>query len=151
MEPDKTLMREVLENSLVFKNITPAGKKELLDLGQLLEFPAGYDLVQEGTEGDCFYVVLSGRVRITSMRDEKPIVLAELGRGAILGEVALLTGEHRTATITAMVPTSVVRFSEPQINDILSRYPKLKEILVRLLVHRAKDTIDKMLQDRTVS
>jgi len=144
-------IHELLEHSHLFKTLDEAGRKRLEASGGLVQVKPGEVLIREGTEGDSFYILLDGKVKVTSQKDGKPILLAELARGAVLGEVALLTGEARTASVTALEASTLVRFPEGEVLDILDAYPKVKELLARILVHRAKDTIEKLSREPNVS
>jgi len=146
-----TAIIKLLENSHLFKTLDEAGRKEMEGMAEAIDIKPGHIIIQEGTDGDSFCVLLSGKVQVSAIKNGKQVNLAELGRGAVLGEVALLTGEPRTATVVALEATSLVQFREPGINKILEAYPKVKELLVRVLVHRAKDTIDKLSKELTVS
>lgn len=151
MTENKKLLRELLERSHLFKTLDEDGRNRFEEMGHVFQVPAGEIIIEEGTEGDSFYVLLSGLVTVHSEKDGRKVKLAELSQGAVLGEVALLTGEPRTATVTASSPATLARFPEDGIRDILGRYPKVKELLVRVLVHRAKDTIEKMYSTLSVS
>ncbi len=151
MADGSTLVRQLLERSHLFKTLDEGGRNELEALGKAMAYPAGTTIIEENTEGDSFYILIKGSVKVSAAKDGKTVNLANLGRGAVLGEVALLTGEPRTATVTTTEDSTLVKFQEPGITEILNRYPKVKELLVRVLVHRAKDTIEKLSGDLSVS
>jgi CRP-like cAMP-binding protein len=151
MPQDKQAILDALSRSHLFKSLDDAGKDDLTELASIENVVSGETIIEEGTEGDCFYVLLEGQVSVSSTTEGKSVHLSDLGRGAVLGEVALLTGEPRTATVRATRDCCLLKFSEPGINEILERYQKVKELLVRVLVHRAKDTVEKLSRDRTVS
>lgn len=144
-------IRDALTRSHLFKSLDEQGRNELAALASVLTVDQGDIIIQEGSDGTCFYVLLEGMVSVSSEQNGKSVHLADLGRGAVLGEVALLTGESRTATVTALRECRLLAFVEPGIHDILERYPKVKELLVRVLVHRAKDTVEKLSREQTVS
>ena len=66
--------------------------------GDLLKFPAGTAIFEEGSKGDFMYVVVQGKVGL-SLHGE---YIAEESPGGIVGEMALLSSENRSATATAM-------------------------------------------------
>ena len=68
------------------------------DSEDLLKFPAGTTIFKEGTEGDFMYVVVEGKIRL-SLRNE---YIAEESPGGIVGEMALLSSDDRSATATAV-------------------------------------------------
>ncbi|MFA6034365.1 MAG: cyclic nucleotide-binding domain-containing protein, partial [Myxococcota bacterium] len=76
------------------------------------------------------------------------ISLARLGHGACVGEVALLTGSCRTASVRAAGKVCAVGFSAKDISGILDSYPKVREILHNLVQERAEDAIEKLFRGR---
>ena len=69
------------------------------------EFPAGEVLFREGESGEVMFVIQSGAVRISKEVGGEQKVLAVLGPGEFLGEMAILNGKPRTATATVMDTT----------------------------------------------
>lgn len=147
MTEDKALIRKVLEGSYLFKSLDEEGRVELQKAGKIVRAKENEIIMKEGSPGDSFYLVLSGNVSVTTTKDNNLLNLADLGSGSIIGEVALLTGQPRTATVITNEPSVFVKFEEPEIHEILGSYPKVKELLARVLVHRAKDTIEKRLRE----
>ncbi len=76
------------------------------------QFPAGTVLMRQEGVGDCMHVIVSGRVRVE--REEPdikgPILLSELGPGDVVGEIGVVMGSGRTATVTAIEDTETVEF-----------------------------------------
>ncbi len=142
---ENMIVQAMLEKSHLFKSLDETGRDELRSVGEVQQVPEGRVVIREGSQGDGFYILLKGKVAVETEKDGKPLELAELARGSVIGEVALLTGQPRTATVTAREPSVLLKFSEPGVNTVLDRYPKVKELLARVLVHRAKDTIEKRL------
>jgi CRP-like cAMP-binding protein len=70
-----------------------------------VEVPAGDVVVREGDESDRFYVIESGNVRVTATDGH---LLREEGPGEYFGEIALLRGGARSATVRAVTPVAVV-------------------------------------------
>lgn len=70
-------------------------------------FAAGETIVREGDSGDTAYIIKSGRCRVTKTVDGKELVLREMTSGDVFGEMAILAPGPRTATVTAIEPTTV--------------------------------------------
>ena len=87
---------------------------ELLDDVEWVEIPGGEALFREGEESDSFYVIVRGRLR-TLLTDEsgESVVVRELSRGDAVGELGLLTGAPRSATVVAVRDTELARLSRP--------------------------------------
>lgn len=85
-----------------FRDIEPAGLRNIAKQVQVRTFEPGAHIIRRGHPGDCMYVVMSGRVRVpvTDERRGKKMVFY-LEQGNLLGEMALLTGEPRRADMIA--------------------------------------------------
>lgn len=80
----------------------------------------GTVVFEEGDRGDVCYVIHSGRVKVTRrLVDGQPIVLAELGRGALVGELALFAADRRAGTLQAVEETTAVAISREDLMAIL--------------------------------
>lgn len=95
---------------------------------------AGHVLGREGEPGDVFWLVLTGRVSVTVGTSSGERLLAEAGPGSIIGELALLTGRPRTATVTAIEPCSFL-CGRPDAIALLLEIPPVRARL-RLLASR---------------
>lgn len=91
-------------------------------------------LFDEGALGDSLYIVESGRVRVA--RGGAPI--AELGAGECVGEMAAIDWEPRSATVTAMEDTTLIRLERNDLMDLLADYPELVQALADVLVERLR-------------
>jgi len=101
------------------------GRKELQQLTQLvdeIEVPAGRVLMRQGEHGEEMFIVVKGRFSIE--RDGRTI--AERGPGSALGEMSLLSGGPRTATITALEPSTVLVAAHREFNSLMDSYPAIR-------------------------
>jgi CRP-like cAMP-binding protein len=94
-------------------------------------------LVREGEVGDSFFVIATGRVRVTK-RDEtgSEVMLAHLGEGAFFGEMALLSGAPRAATITADEPCEILELKAQVLMELCGQYPNVAESLKKFYRQR---------------
>jgi CRP-like cAMP-binding protein/Zn-dependent protease len=88
----------------------------LLEHGAFASFPPGEVLIHEGDVGDAFYVLASGRVRVTKDGD----LLNEMGAGEHFGEIALLEDVPRTATVTASTPVRAFRLDRAGFDAVIA-------------------------------
>lgn len=139
-------METLIKNSHLFKSLDDEGRLRALQESSLKTFPRGRVILREGEPGEEFYLIADGTVRVETTRtdDEHPVELATLGRGAFFGEVSVLTGRPRTATVTAADEVLVVVFSKDLVDRLFEAYPRVKRLLETMVLGRARDTIEKI-------
>lgn len=103
-------------------------------------FPPGTPIFREGEPGDCAYVIERGRVEISSLRNGKPVRLAVLEESDLFGEMALVDGEVRSATATAVEETEVVLLTPERVQKELHRADPLLHLLLRVTLNRLRST-----------
>ncbi|AHF92076.1 Crp/Fnr family transcriptional regulator [Opitutaceae bacterium TAV5] len=115
-----------------------AGDELIGDLAASLvseTFPAGATLVTEGSEGDKFYLVAAGLVRVSKAGE----ILADLGPGGCIGEGSLLTDEPRSATITAVHPSTLFALTRAAFSWLTENHPHIRAQLRALHENRRID------------
>lgn len=101
----------------------------------------GATLFREGDPADALYAVTHGRLAVLRRDDEgNDIVLAEIGPGETVGEMAMVTGEPRSATVVALRDTTLGRLAKPAFEALLERHPRAMLSLTRLMVTRLRRT-----------
>lgn len=109
-----------------------------LELGlQWMRVPGGETLFYQGEIGDCLYVVVSGRLRV--LRENPGMaekVLGEAGKGETVGEMALLTGAPRSATVRAVRDSELLKLSQDSFNGMIGKHPELTMHLARRIITR---------------
>jgi NTE family protein/lysophospholipid hydrolase len=104
--------------------------------------PGGAILMREGDPADCLYIVASGRLRVTVERSSgADEVVGEVGRGESVGEMALLIGGQRSATVRAIRDSQLLRLSKTSFDALLHRAPGTAMELARMLVLRLQHTL----------
>lgn len=98
----------------------------------------GDELVRQGDSADALYIVVTGRFAVTLEGREEPV--AEIGANQPIGEIAFLTGGERTATVTAMRDSVVVRLGRAQFDTHLGRNPDIWRKLTSSLAQRLTRT-----------
>jgi CRP-like cAMP-binding protein len=94
------------------------------------EFPEGATLMREGEVGDRLYLIAEGTAAATTGKAEAPVILAEVGSGAMVGELALITQDRqRHATVTAKAPVLALSLSYEACTEFLRQFPKAQRIL----------------------
>jgi predicted acylesterase/phospholipase RssA/CRP-like cAMP-binding protein len=105
---------------------------------------AGEVICRQGDTGDGLFVVVSGRLRVSVAADSAERVLYDLGRGAIVGEMALLTDRPRAATVRAVRDSDLLLLRVSSFRSLLERSPALVSAVMRLLIDRLL-TVDQLL------
>ncbi|MCA9615329.1 MAG: cyclic nucleotide-binding domain-containing protein [Sandaracinus sp.] len=138
-------MTAIVEHSHLFKSLDAELRGELLESGYVTSYEAGDVVFRQGDPGELLILVMRGRVRVETATPGGTVQLAELGSGACVGEVSVLTGAPRTATVVAIDAVDAVAFAKHRIERILDRSPKVRKILESLVDLRARDTIEKII------
>jgi predicted acylesterase/phospholipase RssA len=102
---------------------------------------SGDVLFREGDEGDSLFVLISGRLRVlVSGPDGAGALVAEIGRGETIGEMALLTGDRRSATVMAVRDSRLVRLTRSGFERLVTRSPAAMLRVTQRLVRRLQQT-----------
>jgi small-conductance mechanosensitive channel len=113
-------------------------RKVLAERARFLEYGPGQAVVRQGDPGHTLFLVASGevsvRVRSDAGASEKEV--ARLGRGALFGEMSVLTGDPRTATVVALGDAALLCVDREAFEHILSRQPELAQRLADVIAQR---------------
>jgi len=132
--------------SRFFAEFPQAALEKLLYAAAVHSFEADEVIVQEGDPGTSFYLIAEGDLAVrTNDPSGKPMTLAQLGAGEFFGEVAVLTGKPRTATIVAQTPATVIEISGGELDRIAGEFPEVRSVLQRFYERRARATAEAML------
>jgi lysophospholipid hydrolase len=117
-------LRSILGATKLFGALDAAVLRDLEAELEWMTLISGETLIHQGDPGDCLYMVISGRLRVVLERDGQVLrVFREVGRGESIGEMALVTGEPRTATVYAIRDTEVVKLPQAGFDRLLATYP----------------------------
>lgn len=102
-----------------------------------VEIAAGETLMHQGGPGDSMYLSISGRLRAL-VRDDDGVerVVRELGRGEVIGEMSLYTGEPRSATVVAIRDSVLVRLAKADFTNLLASSAQMSISLTRQMIKR---------------
>lgn len=131
------LVRESLSRVDLFQSLSPEEIKRLADGVKLQLFARGENLCRQGEAGGSFYVIREGRVAIfVNDAAGQPVRVAQLETGSFFGEMSLLTGEPRSATVTAETDVEVLRVSKQDFAGLLQANTNLAGKLAAALETR---------------
>src|SRR5215213_11226650 len=115
-----------LETIPLFRGLTPADQRRLLDLVGVRTFPAGVDILRAEQPGDVAYIVLDGTVKVQIDRpDGTSAILAILRAGEIAGEMSLIDHLGRSATVVAMEQTTLAWLTHTDFWNCLRSMPTM--------------------------
>src|SRR4051794_23609490 len=107
-----------------FHNIGASLIAEVARLLRPRDYPARTVVVRHGEPGDCMYFVVEGEVEI-----QLPSGSLYLGAGQFFGELALLTGEPRNATVSAVQSCTLLALDIVDFHELLARHPELARVI----------------------
>ncbi len=102
------------------------------------------ELFREGEAGDSAYIIESGRVEISLRREGHKMVIAELGPGALFGEMALVSDGTRSATATALEETRVATIHRDQLDAAMGDADPVIKLFMRVLLERFHEANEKL-------
>ncbi len=124
----------------LFEGLSKRQLKLVADLAEVASFMAGASIVREGDEGESFFVVLQGQAKVTVGGRTVHRVLP----GDHFGEISLLDGDARTASVVSETPMTMLMISRKNLNQLLLKDPVLSLELLKSLA-RALRRIDRSL------
>ncbi len=111
-----------------------AGGLNLCELGKVCVVPPGTRIVSQGETPEFFYIIQAGRLQVfRETADHIRTPLTELGPGAYFGEVALVTGQARTASVEALEESQLVKVSKEEFDRLLDHNPQLARHIIQQL------------------
>jgi len=126
---------ELLREVSLFADVDEAGVASIAAAAVEIDFPAGRTMVRQGEVGTGFYLLVEGRARV--VRDAETI--AELGPGEFFGELSLLDGRPRIATVTAIEPTICLAIASWDFESLLTAQPGVAIAILRGVARRLRE------------
>jgi len=128
---------------------TENGTRRLLSAGEIKQLAAGEVLLKEGEAAEFAVLILSGSIEVFVERDGKPLVLTEATAGTILGELALLCGIPRSASVRAKEASTTLKWDDEKFRSLLLRDHSLSQRVfsgaLRTLVDKERSLIDSLI------
>jgi CRP-like cAMP-binding protein len=127
----------ILKGSKLFRNFAGNDLAGIASLAKVVHLSAEEVVFQQGDEGDAFYMVVQGGIRIHRGGTE----LALLGPREGFGEMAILDQETRSATATAAEATTLLRIDRPSFDRLIEQNPAVARGIYRVLTERLRNTL----------
>ena len=125
---DVRALAEYLAGDPHFAGCSVTELSELIRLGTTVSLPAHWAFLRQGTPADAVYVLLTGAAGVYRHRD----AVAEVGVGDLVGELPLLLGGQRTATVTSLGSAKALRVSYDALAPLLDRNDGLRRVVAEI-------------------
>jgi CRP/FNR family cyclic AMP-dependent transcriptional regulator len=126
----------LLQGVPLFSDLSARHLRRIAELAEEVRYATGDPVVQEGQPGGTFYVILEGAAKVT----RKGRKLNELYPGDFFGEVSLLDGGPRTATVTAETPLVAIRLFRGEFSKLIAADPEIGRKIIAELAARIRRT-----------
>lgn len=149
---------DVLKGVELFQTLSEEELKKIAERLRPAPFTRGEALTRQGAEAHWLYIITIGSAEVTvSIEDGSRKSIAVLRAGDFFGEMGLMTGEKRSATVTALEDTECYRLDKEGFQDILLGRPEIVEYISHILARRrmeyeaARDDLDQESQNRKMA
>ena len=126
---------ELLKRVPLFERCSQRELAQIAALADELDLPAERNLTNEGTGGFEFIVLVDGAADVV----RKGKVVNELGPGDFVGEIALVTGEPRTATVKTRGPSRILVMTASGFRSLMREVPSIQEKVLAAVTARIPD------------
>jgi CRP-like cAMP-binding protein len=138
---DSEIIARTITGCVLFTCLGDDDRESLKNAAKRRAYKEGEVLIEEGDEGDDLFIIDAGDVAVSTRLPGGEVKLATLGPGAVLGEVALMTGVPRTSTVSALNQVDAIMLPGDIMQRLSNLYPELKKQLLRMIQDRANHTI----------
>ena len=136
---------EILRTVPLFSDLPDEDLERLATVSFSRVFEKDNIIFFERDKGDSLFIINSGRVKVAKFsKDGKEIILAILGVGEFFGDMSLLDGEPRSATVVAIEKTEVTAIRRSDFLSLMSENPKIAERLLAVLSTRLREANSKI-------
>jgi len=140
VQEDYEEARNILRGEPLFECLSEEQLDHLVKQAHLNHFGRGERVIEEGAEGDSMFILLRGTAQVSISKNGSLIPVATLNSGDCFGEMSLLTGEPRSATVRADADCYVMEIGKPVMAEVLREAPGCLEQLSDLLAQRKMRT-----------
>ncbi len=148
-QDDQAEALSILRGEPLFSCLSHEQLDHLVQQARLNTFGRGEPVIEEGSPGDSMFVLLRGAAKVSISKNGSTIQVASLGAGDCFGEMSLLTGEPRSATVRADDDCYVMEIGKPVMAEVLRGAPECLVQLSELLAQRKMETEGIVKEART--
>ena len=133
----------------LFESLPPEALQGLARQSNHVLVAANSIIFRQLDVGDIYFLIISGEVVVTrSAEGGEETAVARLGPGEGFGEIALLTGRSRNATVTAVTKTVLIAVPKPAFDFVLATDPMVSQVFIRVLAERLSQGNERLVQLR---
>jgi small-conductance mechanosensitive channel/CRP-like cAMP-binding protein len=132
--------RVILRAEPLFQCLSDVQIDNLIEHAHVSQFGRGERVIEEGEDGDSMFVLLRGAAQVSVAKNGSVIPVATLRTGDCFGEMSLLTGEKRSATVRADDDCSVMEISKDVMSGVIRESPDCLRQLSEILARRKLET-----------
>lgn len=143
--------QDFLARAPLFARLERRSLRKLAELCITRDFEPGSVMISEGDTGLGLFVIVSGRVEVTMGTGDDTIGLAVMERGDLLGEMALIDDEPRSASAVALEPTRCLLITRNSFQTLAEKDPEIAWCLLPTLAERIRDLQHRMISTGAVA
>lgn len=137
---------DVLRKCFLFRNFSTAHLEKIISIARTVTLPGKYTVFQKDSAGDEMLVVTQGKLQISiDDGDGREIVLGTVGTGEIVGEIAMLDGQGRSANAVTMEPSELLIIQRRDFMPFLEQNPKAAIDLIMVLALRLRLNTEQLI------
>lgn len=129
---------ETMKKSAVFADLPIEDIVIIADILLELEYPEGHVIFREGEPGDKMYIIVSGQVIIEKGEGKDIEMTLTLGSGECFGEMAILDGLPRSASVKVTKPANLLAIEREDFRELLRVYPEISLNVIQILSGRLR-------------
>lgn len=143
---EEATSQPVFPETPLFSDLGVEEFKRVISKFQIGTLPKGITVIKEGTMGDSFFVIASGKVRVYkwSPNHKRKMTLAVLEEGSFFGEFAFLTKSVRSASVETVEECVLLRINRKDLEEIIAEFPNVRDVMNEFYKKRVLDTLLKV-------
>ncbi|ASP33853.1 Crp/Fnr family transcriptional regulator [Labrenzia sp. VG12] len=138
---------KLLGKSFIFEALDDQARQELANFSFIKRYTAGDTIFTMGEPGQSMMAIAEGSVRVSMFTpSDREVTLNDLQAGDVFGEIAMLDGQERSASVKALTNCTLVVLERRALLDLLNRNPALSIRLIELLCQRVRRSDERMIE-----
>ncbi len=130
---------QILRQAPILKDLPEKDLQKIIEAGSIVKYKKGDIVLVEDEEGSSLFFILKGRVKIVKTSDDgKEVILNVLGKNELFGEMSVLDGYTRSATVIVMDVAELFLLKRKDFLNLLSKYPEISIQLIKIISIRLR-------------